>query len=249
MPRSWMVLILCLGAAALLGPSLARQALSQTEEAQGQEYKEGREKEKDWAAPLRSLLQKIRFALSDRREKPPEESLRIREFGPEESCGKDRLPVKTLSDREASLLKPDQPEDAAIERLKALTPPGRYPLSRRAQAEKTVWRVKADLSEVGIGENRGYRLLLTDVNESTHTLTAYIVDSRCPGAGRSRFAARFEAARGDLERIAGVRSPYPKPFSILKLPQPVPVVVTGVGFFDADGIRLFPVLSIRKSEP
>lgn len=241
MSRSRVVLVLALGVAALLGPSLARQALSQTEEAQ--------EQKKDWMAPLRSLFQKIRFSLSNQREKPSEESLRIHEYTPEESCGKDRLPVKTLSDREASLLKPEKPQDASIEYLKALTPPGRYPPPRRASAEKTVWRVKANLAEVGIGENRGYRLFLTSVNGSTQTLAAQILDSKCPGAARSRFAAQFETVRGDLEKLVGVRSPYPKPFLILKLPQPIPVVVTGVGFFDADGIQLFPVLSVGKSEP
>lgn len=159
-------------------------------------------------------------------------------------CGTERWPVKTGTDADASNvdLRTAVPQD--ITALAALKPPAVLPQnSRIPPAEDTVYQVQATLRAYKMEADSDYHLVLADAQGNT--MIAEIPAPACVGpgspflAGITRARAAFDAryAPGGFWQPAGV-----------------PVVVTGVGFFDQlhgqtgvapNGIELHPVLDIQ----
>jgi len=164
-------------------------------------------------------------------------------------CGEERWPVKTLSDNDkakVSLV----PQDTTVQRLVSQTPPHNRPESARvAPVETRTYRVKAMLEGFMQEKDQDFHIVISDLRNPKTTMIVEIPNPTCSGACESGQSAAFAEARAAVERRFGhVPEGFERP------PQPVPVAVTGVGFFDfkhhqigraKNAIELHPVLSIE----
>jgi hypothetical protein len=157
-------------------------------------------------------------------------------------CGVERWSVKTGTDPQAASVSL-APVDSTIAALAALpgsaNPP---PNSRIAPTELTTFRLHATLVEFKAEGDGDVHLVLSDGNG--HTLIAEIPKNACVGAG-SPFAAAIAAA----EKQFAAHYTTSGSFQTVN----VPVVLSGVGFFDfqhgqtgvaPNAIELHPVLAI-----
>ena len=167
---------------------------------------------------------------------------------PPSTCGYARWPVKTGTDAAAANVNLGTVVPTTIADLAATPAPAVLPQdSRIAPTEDTVFQVTATLTGYKLEGDSDYHLILSDGNG--HTMIAEIPDPACVGDS-SPFRPYIEAARAAFDaRFPGVPSGASAPAAVK-----VPVVVTGVGFFDTihgqdgvapNGIELHPVLSIR----
>lgn len=158
-------------------------------------------------------------------------------------CGIERWSVKTGTDQDAALVELGSEVPSTIGALDTMVPPASPPADRRVRpVETTVYAVRATLTRFKLERDSDYHLVLED--GSGHTMIAELADPACVGGSsplapgvrraRSQFAARYSPERF----FRSVR---------------VPVLITGVGFFDfvhgqsgvaPNGIELHPVLSI-----
>jgi hypothetical protein len=153
-------------------------------------------------------------------------------------CGEERADVKLGLDAEAAKVE-IAPTDTTIAELVALPVP-RHPM-RRAPAELRTWRVSATLIAYKLEADSDYHLVVTDDHD--RTMIVEIPSVECSAA--SPWAAAIATARAVMDN----RRPGKK----LRHTS-IPVVVTGVGFFDKihgqvgvapNGIELHPVLAIE----
>ena len=158
-------------------------------------------------------------------------------------CGFERWPVKDVLDGDARQIDL-RPRDSTIASLTALPAPPmpsqRYN-TRYAPVETTVYRISATLTRLSYSQDdRDYHLVLTD------------------GTGRTMIAEAPDPARAAgsilVGQIADVRGRIDARFRSLPAMPGVPVMVTGVGFFDRihnvigqapNGIELHPIVEIE----
>ncbi len=162
------------------------------------------------------------------------------------ACGRERWSVKTGTDRDAHLINLNRVYPAAVAQLVALRAPRHLPARRRIRPVETrVYRVHALLIAFKKEHDDDYHLVLK--GRSGKTLIAEIPAPHCVGR-RSPLAAGITRARREFN--ARYRHVGHRRFRRVH----VPVVVTGVGFFDfkhgqrgvaRNGIELHPVLAIR----
>lgn len=153
-------------------------------------------------------------------------------------CGRDRWPVKTLSDRDAAKVNLN-PVDATISELAQIAVrKRRLPQDGRiALEELTTYRLKGTVQRIAIEKDHDWHLILADLADPRITITVEIPDPLCTVNVNAQRA--FVKSRNDLHWI----------------PRKGVAEVTGVGFFDhvhtksghgKNGFELHPVLSIRR---
>lgn len=161
------------------------------------------------------------------------------------ACGTERWAVKTVTDADAAAVALT-PHPATIGDLVTLPAPGdpnSQPSNRFAPTELTVYQIAAVLSVIKREKDEDYHLVISDPNDGT----TMIVESPNPHcADGSQFAAQIADVRATIDDELG---------AIRRRRQPgVPVIVTGVAFFDPlhgqegvadNGIELHPLLSIQ----
>ena len=165
-------------------------------------------------------------------------------------CGVERWAVKTGTDPAASSVDLSRITDTSVAALGALPIPsgwsqdaGRLPNS----AEDQVWRVHAILVKYKMEADSDYHLVLQSSDGAT--MIAEIPAPACVGDG-SPFAAAITHARKQFDAVFAPGDFWQ--------PAGVPVIVTGVGFFDAlhgqtgvarNGVELHPVTDIQIMAP
>jgi hypothetical protein len=169
------------------------------------------------------------------------------------TCGEERWPVKTLSDRDAARVNLT-PVSGSVAGLRALPTPSRRPAnSRVAPVELTTYSLTARVIEFKIEEDRDVHLVIGDPTDPAATMIVEFPDaSDCKGAVGSVEADLMRRARGDL--LAAFGQPGAAGFR----PLQGYAALSGVGFFDLlhgqrgvapNGIELHPVLHIERTEP
>lgn len=158
-------------------------------------------------------------------------------------CGRDRWPVKTLSDRDVSRIN-FTPRRSTVRALARLRPPTARPADRRTSvAERRVYCIEALITEIPRPQEDGdLHVILSDPVDPENTIIAELPDPRCPAVCASPLAAALGSARRKLERQLATWST-----------DTLRVVIVGVGFFDRNHgqlgaapnfFELHPVLAV-----
>lgn len=164
------------------------------------------------------------------------------------TCGVLRWPVKTMSDPDAGTVRRN-PEGAAISTLRAFPAPKVRPQNGRANAiEETEFGVTGNIIKWGLEPDSDLHLVLADANNPSQTIVLEVPDTTCVTGATKDVRDSIAIVRQDVVRALG-----PPPVGITPLNAPVPVTVTGVGFFDfghsaghpPNAFELHPLLSIR----
>lgn len=172
-------------------------------------------------------------------------------------CGVELWDRKTGTDPDAPAIDGTSAKVTSIGFLTALPVPQPFPSARRASpAETTVWQIKATLKEAKVEADEDYHLVM--VEDSGKTMIVEIPSPHCVGAN-SPFAEGVKASRAAFDAevpldqlVASQTIGHGQ-----MVPINVPVVVSGVGFYDRlhgqtgvapNGIELHPVLSIQFLE-
>ncbi len=163
-------------------------------------------------------------------------------------CGVLRWPVKTMSDADAAAVN-RTPQDATISALRAFPAPKVRPQNARANSvEKTEFGVSGNVTKWGLEADGDLHLVLAVAGNSSQTIVLEVPDPSCVNGATTAVHDSIAKARQDVLHALG--SP---PSGVTALQAPVPVTVTGVGFFDfghstghpPNAFELHPVLSIR----
>lgn len=160
------------------------------------------------------------------------------------SCGRDRWPVKTLSDPDRHLISVE-PVVTTAESLATLPRPADRPYDRRAgSAEKTIFCLEGMIYDEPRPQADGdIHVIIAGLANPTVTLIAEIPDPRCYRVCNSGYAHLFGQARERLEAKLRVWAA-----------DTLRVRIAGVGFFDRNHgqyrpapnfIELHPVLAIE----
>jgi len=166
---------------------------------------------------------------------------------PATACGILRWPVKTMSDADAGAVN-RTPKGADISTLIAFPAPQVRPQNRRANSvEKTEFGVSGDVIEWGLEADSDLHLVLADASNSSRTIVLEVPDPSCASGAATADRDSIAQTRQDVLRALGT-----PPSGVTALSSPVPVIVTGVGFFDfghsighpPNAFELHPVLSI-----
>jgi hypothetical protein len=178
---------------------------------------------------------------------PPRGNAEATAPGPANSphCGIERWAVKTGTDPQAGQIGLGNVQQATVTQLASLPVPGNpddHPGSRMGPVETTVYQVHATLVEYKQEADSDVHLVLS---AGGRTMIAEIPLPSCVGAGSPLLPGITHARKQFEARYA--------PIGYWQQAQ-VPVVVTGVGFFDTlhgqtgvapNGIELHPVLDIQ----
>ncbi len=170
------------------------------------------------------------------------------EQGTNGACGKERWPVKTMSDPQASQVDLT-PVDTTVPDLTSLRAPKTLPEDGRVvPTEFTTYRLTARLVEAKIEADEDIHLVIADPKNSRDTMIVELPNPTCAGASTSRvvqqmstvrqaFVGRFGAPpTTHFERISGTAQ------------------ITGIAFFDflhgqtgvaPNGIEIHPVIEFR----
>lgn len=152
-------------------------------------------------------------------------------------CGKERWAVKTMTDPLAGnvMLTPQQ---TTIADLVSIAPPVN-PTDRVNPTEETTFTLSGTLTVIKQEADSDYHLVVEDGRRNT-----MIVEASAPScAAGSRVLAQIERVRAAIDAKGGT-----------SMTLPVPVIVTGVGFFDRihgqtgvapSGIELHPLVAIQ----
>jgi hypothetical protein len=165
---------------------------------------------------------------------------------PGATCGEERWPVKTLSDRDAQRVSLT-PVPVTIGEFRAIPTPRSRPQSARVRpVELTVYTVKALVLEFKLEDDDDIHLVVADPSDPSATLIVEFPDAdKCAGADISAAAAAMREARAAL--VARYGRPLESRFKTLE----GEALITGVGFFDfqhgqrgvaPNAIELHPVL-------
>jgi hypothetical protein len=164
-------------------------------------------------------------------------------------CGIERWAVKTGTDPAAGQVNLTQITPSSVLALGGLpVPPGteQNPDQRAAPVEDTVYQVHAILREYKVEADSDVHLVL---DADGKTMIVEIPAPACVGPS-SPFAPGITHARKQFEQVFAPGGYWQ--------PAGVPVIVTGVGFFDRlhgqtgvapNGIELHPVLDIQILSP
>jgi hypothetical protein len=165
---------------------------------------------------------------------------------PGAACGVERWPVKTMSDRDASLVNL-QPQTSTVSVLRALPKPASLPDDRRlSPTETTTFTIHARTTVFKLEEDRDIHLVIASPSNPAETMIVEFPDVACAGASASAVRDRMASARAALTAVCG------QPTGSFRTCN-FEVDVTGVGFFDflhgqtgvaPNGIELHPVLAI-----
>lgn len=155
-----------------------------------------------------------------------------------------RWSIKTGTDADAGLVDLEKPVTIDVAGLRALDRPARIPRKRRATpVETTVYVVPATLVKYKRMHDGDYHVVIA--GEDGSTMITEIPDPARVGAS-CPFRDRIVKARADFDARYNATMTWQSPN--------VPVVVTGVGFFDfphgqigaaPNQIELHPVLDIQ----
>ena len=168
--------------------------------------------------------------------------------GRNHTCGVLRWPVKTLSDADAAAVH-RTPQSVAIAALRAFPAPKVRPQNGRANAiEETEFGVSGNVIKWGLEPDSDLHLVLADANDASQTIVLEVPDPACVTGATTGVRDSIATTRRDVLQALG-----PPPIGITPLAAPVPVTVTGVGFFDfghstghpPNAFELHPVLSIH----
>jgi len=160
------------------------------------------------------------------------------------SCGVERWSVKTGTDADASLINLQSITQTTIASLSSLPAPTTLPANNRIQpTETTVFQVQATLTEYKLEPDSDYHLVLSD--GSGNTMISEIPSPACVGS-TSVLLPGIQNARSEFDARYTVTSSFQT--------ANVPVIVTGVGFFDffhgqtgvaPNGIELHAVIDVN----
>ena len=160
------------------------------------------------------------------------------------SCGVERWSVKTGTDADAGLINLQSTTKTTIASLSSLPAPTTLPANNRIQpTETTVFQLNATLTEYKLETDSDYHLVLSD--GSGNTMISEIPSPACVGSS-SVLLPSIQKARSEFDANYTVTSSFQT--------ANVPVIVTGVGFFDflhgqtgvaPNGIELHAVLDIQ----
>lgn len=160
------------------------------------------------------------------------------------SCGVERWSVKTGTDADVGLINLNSTTPTTISYLAGLPAPSTLPANNRVQpTETTVFQINATLTEYKLEADSDYHLVMND--GAGHTMIAEIPDPACVGAG-SPLLPGIQKARGEFDAKYTPTGTFAS--------ANVPVVLTGVGFFDflhgqtgvaPNGIELHTVLDVN----
>ena len=166
------------------------------------------------------------------------------------TCGVERWPVKTLSDKRVKLVK-FRPHKTSIAKLRSRVAPDVGTSTPRIKgAETRTFRVRAQLIEFKSEDDRDVHLVIGWPADPSKTMIVEFPDTTCPGARKSPKKGKMAKARRALETACGI----PPSSSFAHLTGTA--TVTGVGFFDIlhgqtgvapNGIELHPVLRFVTS--
>ena len=162
-------------------------------------------------------------------------------------CGVERWSVKTGTDPDVSKINMTSATPIQISELRGISTPSSLPPGARlVPVEATIYTVRANLLIKKSESDGDYHLVLAD--DSGNTMIAEVPNPNCVAAG-SPFLAAVTKVRAAVDS-----NPQLVAGGSLK----IPVLVTGVGFFDfihgqtgvaPNGIELHPVLDIQFSPP
>jgi len=161
------------------------------------------------------------------------------------ACGTERWAVKTGTDADAgsvvTVAQVAQISDLAA--LPAPADPNAQPNSRFAPTETSTFMISATLSVIKQEKDEDYHLVIANPNDPSTTMIVESPDPHC--AVGSVFANQIATVRQTIDNQFG---------RIRRKRRPgIPVLVTGVAFFDVvhgqegvapNGIELHPLLSI-----
>lgn len=152
-------------------------------------------------------------------------------------CGVERWAVKTLTDPAANQVHLT-PQETTVADLVSIAPPA-SPTDRVGPTETQAFRLAGTLTVIKQESDSDYHLVVSDGQGNT-----MIVESTSPSCAQgSLVLSQIEQVRGAINSRGGT-----------SMSLPVPVTVTGVGFFDRlhgqtgvapNGIELHPLLSIE----
>jgi hypothetical protein len=174
-------------------------------------------------------------------------------------CGTERWAVKTLTDTDAARVD-TTPRAATVAGLIALQVPASVPLRRSGRPalppnarivpiELTTYRVEALLLGWKLEKDEDFHIVIADPRDTTLTMIAEIPSPTCPEVCQTTLGERFGVLRQQVETRLGLPSSR-----FHRLPEPLRIEITGVGFFDfihgqtgvaPNGIELHPVTAIR----
>jgi hypothetical protein len=166
------------------------------------------------------------------------------------TCGVERWPVKTLSDKRERLVN-FKPKNSSVGRLgKKPAPHVGSNTPRIKGVETTTYRVKARLVEMKLEDDHDIHLVIAVPSAPSKTMIVEFPDTTCNGASSSPKKAKMARARSSI--IAACGQPSSSHFTHLN----GTATVTGVGFFDIphgqtgvapNAIELHPVLKFKAS--
>jgi hypothetical protein len=169
-------------------------------------------------------------------------------------CGVERWAVKTGTDPGAGQVDLTAPKITTVDALRSLTPPAHWgsSLPRIQPVETTVWVITAFFTAYAPEADSDYHLAVAD--DQGRTMIVEIPSPDCVGT-QSPFLSGIRHARDQFEAARTELDPTLHPDGDFKVAQPpIPVQITGVGFFDKlhgqrglapNGIELHPVLDIQ----
>lgn len=166
-------------------------------------------------------------------------------------CGSERWSVKTLTDAAASKVAVSHVKATSVEAMRHLKVPLRLKATslRRLGAERTVYRVTANLTAMKREDDSDIHLVVSDPTHGGSMIVEFPA-SFCDVGASSALRARMTTARNNLARACGGEAP--KDFVQLS----GTATITGVGFFDLihgqsgvapNGIELHPALSFSSA--
>jgi hypothetical protein len=158
--------------------------------------------------------------------------------------------VKTLSDSDAGEVD-FSPVNQTIKDLRTFDAPTHRPESNRlGEVERTTYVVEADLLGWVRENDQDLHLVIADRNNHSLTMVAEIPQQSCRKVCTSK---ALRGARANESKMVGYLGVAPGSYRALKVP--LPVAVTGIGFFDKphvacgrslhNTIEIHPVLKIE----
>jgi hypothetical protein len=165
------------------------------------------------------------------------------------TCGVERWPVKTLSDRAARRVN-FRPRRSTVSALRRLQRPARVPERRIRPVEFRTYRVRVRLVEAKLEDDRDVHLVVADPRRAGATMIVELPDVACSGPNRSVKRATMRRARRAFERSCG------PPSSSRFVPLRGTATIVGVAFFDRlhgqrglapNGIELHPLVRFASS--
>lgn len=180
-------------------------------------------------------------------------------------CGVERWPLKTLTDPEASAFQNATATETTVPKLVSETAPAKL-TNVRAPLEKQLFHLSAlligwkeELGSTGGAGTKGssgtsipdhdFHMVIADPADTKTQMIIEVPDPACQAVCSSLFVDKFKTARSTVSSQLG-----PPTSSVVELPKPWLVEVTGPALFDfnhnQDGlakncIEIHPVLEIK----